>query len=74
MKRAVSLATADTIFFFGLVVFIYIATIGIIHPEWLTGPITHHDWLPGMRIDNIAILAFLASIIGFFAGRYLRSI
>ena len=64
------LAVAETAFVFGLIIFIYVAVIGVTHPEWLDDPLTHHAWLSSMRTDNIGLLAFVGSFLGLLAFRY----
>ena len=66
------LALAETAFVFGLVLFLYVAVIGIVHPEWLPGAISHHQWTAFIRLDNVGMVAFVVSLLGFLVSRYLR--
>ena len=73
MTNRLILAIADTTFVFGLVVFIYVSVVGIVHPEWLDDPITHPGWLGFIRTDNLGLLSFVASVLGFLIAWYMKS-
>jgi hypothetical protein len=58
---------ALTMFVFGLLVWVYVVLIQVTHPQWLSGPFSHIDFLPfNWRVDTVGILAFAVSAFGFF--------
>jgi hypothetical protein len=59
-----------TLFVFGLLGWIYIATNAATHPETLELPLTH--LLPFPREDTFGILCFLVSFISFFVWNFVR--
>ena len=63
MKKVVKSATF-TIFIFGLLGWLYIATIALVHPETLKMPLTH--LAPWPREDSFGIISFAVSFISFF--------
>jgi hypothetical protein len=55
------------VFVFGFLVWLYVVTIQITHPEWLNGQFSHVDFPPfNWRLDDVGIIAFAASAFGFF--------
>ena len=72
MKNRILLSIAETQFVFGLILWIYVAVIRIVHPEWLEGAISHHRWTAFIRLDNIGMVAFVLSLMGFLEARFLK--
>ena len=58
--RAISL----TLFVFGLLGWLYIAAVALIHPETLSIQLTH--FAPWPREDTFGIVSFIISFISFF--------
>jgi hypothetical protein len=55
------------LFVFGVLAWSYAVAIQMIHPEWLTGTLTHHDFAPlNWRVDDTGIVGFVAAGLGFF--------
>lgn len=75
-KRALSLAVLDTLFLFGLIVFLYVAGVSYWQHEWLDKQVTHLQegigWLAWLRNDTLGIIAFLVSGASFFASSLLK--
>ena len=56
-----------TIFIFGLLTWGYVITVQMLHPEWITGPLSHIGIFPfDARVDVTGITAFLVSALSFF--------
>ncbi len=56
-----------TLFLFGLLVWVYVVTIQITHPIWLSKGFTHIDLFPlNVRVDVMGIVAFIVSAVSFF--------
>ena len=74
--KALKRAIFDCLFIYGLIVFVYVVGLSYWQPYWLDKQVTHLqegiEWLTWLRNDTMGIIAFLASTIGFFGGRYLR--
>jgi len=58
--RALSL----TLFVFGLLGWLYIATVALVHPETLTLQLTH--FAPWPREDTFGEVSFVVSFVSFF--------
>jgi hypothetical protein len=56
-------------FLFGLLVWVYVVSIQITHPEWVPDPFASHIPFPPFtwRLDDVGIIAFAVSVFGFFA-------
>jgi len=63
-------ATSLTFFLFGLLGWLYIATIAIVHPETLSWQLTHLT--PWIREDTFGILSFTVSFVSFFVWNLTR--
>jgi len=76
MNRVLALAVLDVLFVFGLIVFLYVVGLSYWQPYWLDKQVTHLqegiEWLEWLRNDTMGIIAFIASVVGFLGGRYLR--
>lgn len=56
-----------TLFVFGLLVWLYVVVVQLVHPEWMALPISHVDFPPfNWRVDEVGVLAFAVSAFGFF--------
>jgi len=60
-----------TLFVFGLLGWIYIATNAATHPETLAMPLTH--LLPYPREDTFGIICFLVSMVSFFVWNLIKN-
>jgi len=76
-KRIILLSIFDTIFIFGLIVFLYVVGISYFQPYWLDKQVFHLQegisWLDWLRNDTLGVIAFVASVLGFFFSRILRN-
>jgi len=76
MNKALLLGVLDLLFIFGLIVFLYVVGLSYWQPYWLDKQVTHLqegiEWLKWFRNDTMGIIAFIASVVGFLGGRYLR--
>ena len=55
-----------TTFVFGLLTWLYVISIQLLHPDWMTLPISHLDFPPfDWRADDLGVLSFIISWIGF---------
>lgn len=74
MRKIIKIIS-ETMFVFGLVVFWYVAGVSYFQPSWLDKQVTHLQegiaWLDFLRNDNLGIMAFLVSLIGFIIMRWL---
>jgi len=75
-QRALLTSITDTLFVFGLIIFIYVVGLSYFQPYWLSRQVFHFQegvwWLSWLRNDVMGVIAFIASIAGFFGSRYLR--
>jgi hypothetical protein len=69
MRKIVKAATF-TLFIFGLLGWLYIVAIALIHPETLKLQLTH--FAPWPREDTFGILSFIVSFISFFIWNMVR--
>jgi predicted membrane protein len=60
----------ETLFFFGLIIWLYGVAIQITHPEFLTTTLSH--LITWIRVDTATILGFIMAIIGFIIMRYVQ--
>ena len=61
---------SQTVFLFSLLVWGYVVVIQVTHPEWVSSPMTHHDFpLLDMRVDDTGILAFILAVVSFLTWR-----
>jgi hypothetical protein len=77
-RRRILLTSAfDTLFVFGLVVFLYVVGVSYFQPYWLNKEAYHFQvgiwWLSALRNDDMGIIAFVVSLASFFCSRYLRN-
>jgi hypothetical protein len=64
---------ALTIFVFGLMVWSYVVIVQITHPEWLDTTLAHYHRAPfSWRVDDVGIVAFALSALGFLFWRLLK--
>ena len=63
MKKIVKVASF-TLFIFGLLGWLYIATVALIHPQTLKLQLTH--FTPWPREDTFGIVSFAVSFVSFF--------
>jgi hypothetical protein len=67
-------ATALTMFVFGLLAWLYVIIVQLLHVEWLAQPFSHLNFPPfNLRLDNVGIIAFAVSAVGFFVWQLERS-
>jgi hypothetical protein len=65
---------ALTMFVFGLLVWVYVVVVQITHPEWLGLSFSHLDYPPfNWRVDEVGIIAFAVSALGFFVWQLQRT-
>ncbi len=62
--RKIVKAASFTLFIFGLLGWLYIATIALVHPETLSIQLTH--FAPWPREDTFGAVSFVVSFISFF--------
>jgi hypothetical protein len=56
-----------TMFLYGLLVWVYVIVIRLVHPLWLSEPFSHIQFPPfDWRLDEVGMLAFAVSAVGFF--------
>jgi len=67
----------DSLFVFGLLVFLYVVGVSYFQPFWLNKEAFHLQvgiwWLSGLRNDDMGVIAFVVSFVSFLCGRYLRN-
>lgn len=77
-RRTVILSILDTLFVFGLIVFLYVVGVSYFQPYWLSKQVFHLQegiwWLGWLRNDTIGVIGFVLSVAGFFGARYLRNL
>ncbi len=62
-----------TLFVFGLLAWLYVILIQVTYPEWLGIRLTHYEIPPlNMRVDDVGILGFAVSALGFVVWRVSR--
>ena len=67
LTRDIRRAFFLTVFIFGLLTWGYVITVQMIHPGWVTGPLSHIDVFPfNVRVDVTGMAAFLVSALSFF--------
>lgn len=59
-----------TLFIYGLLGWLYIVLNSAVHPESLSWPLTH--FLPYPREDTAGVVAFVVSMLSFFAWNIVR--
>ena len=62
--RKIVQAASFTLFIFGLLGWLYIAAVALVHPETLTIQLTHFATWP--REDTFGVVCFTVSFISFF--------
>ena len=62
--RKIVQAASFTLFIFGLLGWLYIAAVSLVHPETLTIHLTHFATWP--REDTFGIVSFAVSFVSFF--------
>ena len=62
--RKIVKAASFTFFVFGLLGWLYVATVALVHPETLSIQLTH--FAPWPREDTFGISCFIVSFISFF--------
>jgi len=62
--RKIVQAASFTFFVFGLIGWLYIAVVALVHPETLTIQLTH--FAPWPREDTFGIVSFAVSFVSFF--------
>jgi len=68
--RKIVKAASFTLFIFGLLGWLYIAAIALVHPETLTIQLTHFATWP--REDTFGIVSFFVSFVSFFIWNLLK--
>jgi hypothetical protein len=73
-SRRVRYAAAFTLFLFSFVVWVYVIIVQLTYPDWLRAPCSHVPYPPfNWRLDEVGMLAFGLSAVGFFAWQYERA-
>lgn len=76
-SRALPIAIFETLFVFGIIIFLYVVGVSYWQPFWLDKQVTHLQegipWLNWLRNDTMGAIAFLVSGASFFSARYLRN-
>jgi len=71
------LSVCETLFLFGLIIFIYEVGVSYFQPQWLSKQVIHLQegvsWLSWLRNDTLGVIAFALSVLGYFGSRYLRN-
>jgi hypothetical protein len=67
----------ESLFVFGLIVFLYVVGVSYWQPDWLHKQVSHLQegiwWLSWLRNDVMGVIGFLASGASFFAFCYLKN-
>jgi hypothetical protein len=59
-----------TMFLFGLLVWLYVIAVQLLHPDWVSEPLSHLGFPPfNWRVDDVGMLSFAVSAIGFLTWR-----
>lgn len=59
-----------TMFLFGLLTWLYVIGVQLLHPYWVTLPLSHLGFPPfNWRVDDVGMLSFAVSVIGFLIWR-----
>ena len=67
LKTETRRALLSTLFLFGLLTWIYVVILQMVHPEWLSLPLSHIDVFPfNLRVDVTGMVAFVVSVLAFF--------
>jgi hypothetical protein len=60
-------AFLSTLFLFGLLTWLYVIAVQLVHPDWVSSPLTHINAFPfNLRVDLTGIAAFVLSGLAFF--------
>jgi hypothetical protein len=62
----------ELLFLFGFLGWINGEIVQFVHPELLSGPLSHLT--PWIRVDTFAILSFIVSAVGFFMWRIAKEL
>ena len=68
--RKIVQAASFTFFVFGLIGWLYIAAVALVHPETLKLQLTH--FAPWPREDTFGIVSFIVSFVSFFIWNLLK--
>lgn len=60
------------LFLYGLLGWAYGVAVQLLHPNWLSLPISHLT--PSLRLDTFTIIAFIISAAGFFMWRLAKEL
>ena len=60
------------LFLFGLLAWFYGVLVQLVHPEWLTLPLSH--LAPWIRVDTFTMLSFVFAAIGFLLWRVIKEL
>src|SRR6267378_7214076 len=75
--RRLLLSTCETLFVYGLIVYVYVVGVSYFQPLWLSKQVSHLQegisWLSWLRNDIMGIVAFVVSLGGFFTSRFIRN-
>jgi hypothetical protein len=76
-RRTIILSVFDTMFVFGMIVFLYVVGVSYFQPYWLSRQVFHLQegisWLSWLRNDRMGVIAIAGSCVGFFGARVLRN-
>jgi hypothetical protein len=56
-----------TLFVFGLLTWLYVIVAQMVHPDWMSEPLSHINVFPfNLRVDLTGIVAFVVAAFAFF--------
>jgi len=77
-RRALAISVFETLFVFGLIVFLYVVALSFWQPYWLSRQVFHFQegisWLRWLRNDTMGVIALVVSAASYLASRYLRNL
>jgi hypothetical protein len=77
-RRALAVSVFETLFAFGLIVFLYVVGLSFWQPYWLSRQVFHFQegipWLWWLRNDTMGVMALVLSAASYLASRYLRNL
>ena len=70
--KIVLMVVGESLFFFGLLAWIYGVLVQLIHPEWL--PLSLSHLITWIRVDTFTIINFIIAAIGFIIWRLCKEL
>ncbi len=75
-RNVLAISILETLFAFGLIVFLYVVGVSYWQPQWVSRQVFHLQegiwWLSWLRNDTMGVIAFVVSAFSFIALRYLK--